>query len=747
MLNDTNIKSTYTAEEDDFFEDFLKPAFENSTSYSRIAGHFSSSVFEIYYESLEKFINNAKSSKQDKIPMRLIISHKISNEKDAITANEAYENKKNREDIERDLKFTIESFLDSEERLDRFKLFAYLIEHSLLEVKVGVFKKNQDVHHTNYLHDKTGIFSDGENTVSFRGGVNESRSGYTHFDSFDTNRSWLNSEDTNEKISSHVRLFEKIWSNDSNRLNIYSLPTAIKREILKYSPSREEYRKITGRINSKEAKKEKLLSGIEPREHQERAIKIWRKNKHRAVLEYCPGAGKTIIAIKAIMEMMLKKINTLILVPNSTLLEQWVNEIEKYIPQSNILRCSGNYNWKDKLRRMTTNDREYCIIISTIQTASQKIFKDRCSDAGNLFLIADECHMLWPPVFNTVLSEIPWSDNPRLALSATPHDTTFSADLSEDYNEDEEDDEEGNARGNINPIEFFGGNKEGEAYVSNDKFTIKEAIDAGILSKYEYHVVPVYLTKEEMVDYRRFGRDVAMAIASKDKKKRQIAIAKRNKVLKIAINKRTKCLELLSSTKWGRSQLNLKNQHWLVYVGPGQTEKIDESGESKKVSEIVHLKDYLCNHLDDATINLYSYDGSIKKKAERQAMLNNFQMGGGICLACQMLDEGVDIPELSRAIVMASSENTRQYIQRRGRLLRKDKRLIDDKPPVNLIWDMMVLPNRDLLDNQDDLKFYKTIIKKECLRALEFCKDAENSKDMESQINLIRNDYVSEVYE
>ena len=215
----------------------------------------------------------------------------------------------------------------------------------------------------------------------------------------------------------------------------------------------------------------------------------------------------------------------------------------------------------------------------------------------------------------------------------------LSADLSEDYNEDEEDDEEGNARGNINPIEFFGGNKEGEAYVSNDKFTIKEAIDAGILSKYEYHVVPVYLTKEEMVDYRRFGRDVAMAMASKDKKKRQIAIAKRNKVLKIAINKRTKCLELLSSTNCGRSQLNLKNQHWLVYVGPGQTEKIDESGESKKVSEIVHLKDYLWNHLDDVTIPLYSYDGSIKKKAERQAMLNNFQMGGGICLACQMLDE------------------------------------------------------------------------------------------------------------
>ena len=170
-----------------------------------------------------------------------------------------------------------------------------------------------------------------------------------------------------------------------------------------------------------------------------------------------------------------EKINTLILVPNSTLLEQWVNEIEKYIPQSNILRCSGNYNWQDKLRRMTTNDREYCIIISTIQTASQKIFKDRCSDAGNLFLIADECHMLWPPVFNTVLSEIPWSESSS-RTSATPHDTTFSADLSEDYNEDEEDDEEGNARGNINPIEFFGGNKEGEAYVSNDKFTIKELL-------------------------------------------------------------------------------------------------------------------------------------------------------------------------------------------------------------------------------------------------------------------------------
>ena len=82
------------------------------------------------------------------------------------------------------------------------------------------------------------------------------------------------------------------------------------------------------------------------------------------------------------------------------------------------------------------------------------------------------------------------------------------------------------------------------------------------------------------------------------------------------------------------------------------------------------------------------------------------------------LDEGVDIPRAERAVLMSSSTNPKQYIQRRGRLLRRHK----DKE-VAYIYDMIVIPAGPA--GKDD----QAIVKKEFERYVEFAGLAKNSTE------------------
>jgi superfamily II DNA or RNA helicase len=736
MLKDANIQSSYSDEEDNISEDFLIPALENSITYSRVAGHFSSSVYEICYEALETFISNGKKANVKYPQIRLLVSHKLRSI-DVSQADEAYVDriKKN---IEEDITFDINEFLTDDNRLETLKLFSYLIKHRILEIKVGVIKAELREHKNQYLHEKTGIFFDGVDNAVFRGGVNESRSGFANFDGFDVSRSWTNSLDSIEQIHKNRRIFDNLWGNNSKKLDVYNLPTAVKKKLIESSATDLEFK---SEIKKRKSSGKKYLEGIEPMDHQERALRVWKKNKYKAVLKYCTGSGKTIIAIMAISKMLLLKKNALVIVPSNTLLEQWADEVYEHLgAQVNILKCNGDNDWKERLRYAVTSTQTPYVIIATIQTASNKPFKDRCSEPDKLFLIVDECHSLWPPVFNTVLSDIPWDPNgPRLALSATPEDTSFAPTASEtDVNENELFELDGDQeRGSINPIEFFGGNLKNGEYLPNDIFTIKHAINENILSHYDYYVEEVILTRDEMDDYKKYSERIARAMDKKkrfqDNSKLQLAINARNRVIKIAANKRYKCLQILQSKERDEHFLDIKNQHWLIYVGPGRTDEI---------SEIQHVHNFLANELG-VTQPIYLYDGTVKGKDKRGAILDNFRLGGGIVLACQMLDEGVDLPELSRAIVMASSENTRQFIQRRGRLLRIDKRHIDSKPSKSLIWDMLVMPNIALLEDPSEIESYERFIKAECKRAIEFCDDADNADYMKSCIASIERRYLN----
>jgi superfamily II DNA or RNA helicase len=113
--------------------------------------------------------------------------------------------------------------------------------------------------------------------------------------------------------------------------------------------------------------------------------------------------------------------------------------------------------------------------------------------------------------------------------------------------------------------------------------------------------------------------------------------------------------------------------------------------------------------LKNAKYPILDYHQAMEGDASRT--LEFFTREGGVMLAIKCLDEGVDIPEINRALILASSTNPREYIQRRGRVLRAR----DDKYSAD-IYDVLVLDANGLLLSSGEAE-----------RAIEFAEEAQNS--------------------
>ena len=103
------------------------------------------------------------------------------------------------------------------------------------------------------------------------------------------------------------------------------------------------------------------------------------------------------------------------------------------------------------------------------------------------------------------------------------------------------------------------------------------------------------------------------------------------------------------------------------------------------------------------------------------------------------LDEGVNIPAIKTAFILASTTNPKEYIQRRGRVLR----LAENKEYAE-IFDFLALPrpiNEVPSLTEDQVKRELTLVKNELSRADEFAKLAINMAEAERVINSIKNAY------
>lgn len=436
-----------------------------------------------------------------------------------------------------------------------------------------------------------------------------------------------------------------------------------------------------------------------PREYQLKAINNWVNNKYMGLLEMATGSGKTTTSFIAINEVFSveDKCVVIILCPFTHLVEQWSENIEQF--GINALLCYGNKNdWITEFDEVITNNSKLNkiqkVLIFTNVSFLNEYVQERIKEVETKFLIIDEAHYAG----SNQLSEVLTNDYKyRLGLSATP--TRYF-------------DEEGTEK----LMSFF----RGTVY----KYTLGEAIRDGFLTPYKYYPIKVYMTNKEYSEYEKLTNMAASMMNNTEfKMSYQQILIKRNKIIQNAENKLNVFKEVIESFR--------DKKHLLVYCGSG-------SNDNKKQIDLV--TNILGNELS-MKVGRYTFSETQRTKTK----LLDFYKSGDIyqaIVAIKCLDEGIDIPPIRTAFILASTNNPKEFVQRRGRLLRKS-----ENKEFSEIYDFFIVPPKIKTLFKGD-KNTKSIIETEFRRLKEYYSEALNNNEFENVRNEIYNEFnLEESYE
>lgn len=411
-----------------------------------------------------------------------------------------------------------------------------------------------------------------------------------------------------------------------------------------------------------------------PLPHQDAAVSAWLSRGGRGIFEHATGSGKTFTALMAIRRHIEAGKAALVVVPSRLLLDQWASEITDEIPEAALLLAgAGNNTWRapHRLKGMTGADTAHGgrIVLATMQTASMDAFLDAVVDGEHLLLVADEVHQVGSPQHARIMTVDAGS---RLGLSATPI-------------------RYGDPEGTRRIFEYFGG-------AIPPPITLADAIEAGRLVPYEYFPHALNLTVEEADEWRdytdRIRREVVRQKPDETgmrplSDKVKILLIQRSRIAKKAATK----VRLASGVLKAHFE---KGQSWLVYC--------EDADQLAQVLAVLRQE------------GMDPVEYHSKMEGDRAATMSWFRSFGGILVSIRCLDEGVDIPDVSHALILASSQNPRQFIQRRGRVLRRTP----DKQ-VATLFDAIVVPV-----SADDEPEQIRLLMSELVRAIEFAGHAIN---------------------
>lgn len=660
QLRDLKIHKSYTSKENNIAEELLNPTLSVSLLYYRVSAYYSSYSLLSIAEGLSNMIsNNAR--------VKMIISFFV-NERDY----QAFIDGTNKPQA-----YIESNFVNNKEELktlmieDSVEAFSSLVASGRLQIKFVM--SSQGIFHEKYgiIFDSNGDF------IGFAGSMNETLEGLTlNFEKIKVFKSWV--EEEKEYIDPDLQEFEKYWKGNADGCIIQDLPEKNRNVI---SNAFEEF------IREKEAFKS-YKSEKTPWPHQLKAVQAWKDNGYRGILEMATGTGKTQTAIMGIKDF--RKLHSscliLIAVPTDILISQWEESLVKNKIQSPIFKISGGFAISfDKLyqilRSNKNSNQENIIIIGTYKMISSIKFLRLilASFSGEILLVADEVHHIAAENYSKVMDE---KYTHRLGLSATP----------ERYFDEE---------GSKAILSYF----KGVVYT----FDIRNAISQGILSPYEYFLHFTYLNEVEVTEYEEMTKKLFNKVdqenqkanygSEKASKKLENLIAiQRSRILKKASGKKDVLRSILIEMK----QKN-KLKHLLIYFE--DNEQIDEYQEL----------------FDDLSIYSVKLDSG-RSDQERNVIIEEFSKGDIDCLlSMKILDEGVDVPSVERAVLVSSSGNPAQFIQRRGRLLRKSTG--KDKAEIHDI----LISIKDEHGVGQLSRVEKSILFKELSRAKLFCETAKNS--------------------
>lgn len=495
-------------------------------------------------------------------------------------------------------------------------LLATLIARNSLDLQIAFRPGSSGI-----FHDKVGIFTDSEdNQVSFSGSLNESWSGWSgagNYEGFHAFSSWGDPQRTQED----VEYFDALWRGREPGLEVVPFP-AVARDRLLAQVDPE------GLVSAEEQLREALerqqgnqIAGrLRLRRHQQAVLADWERRGFRGLVEHATGSGKTLTAITAVGTAMDAGRAVLILVPAVALLEQWQRQLTAYFGRGTVLLVGGGHDeWRSGavLRNFLSPGRRR-VVLATMDTAAGEEFMVRAGGIHPLCLVVDEVHNIGSPRRQVLLQNIEadW----RLGLSATWQ-------------------REGDQTGTSLIHEYF-------EHVLEPVYGLADAIADGHLCPYRYVVHELALTPAEqerwLAETKRIGQALGRSQGEVTESVRQLLI-RRARIVKGASAKTALASDVLAE--------HFKDgDAWLVYC--------DNTSQLRQVRQAIESRGLACME--------YHRQAS----GDESEALAEFERSGGIMLAIKCLDEGIDIPRIDHALILASSTTRREFIQRRGRVLR-----------------------------------------------------------------------------
>lgn len=655
MLRDLDLKRRYRSSQHELVDDFFVPCLACSTRYDRAVGFYSSSALSAAADGLSSFVE------RDGV-MRMVASPHLS-QGDLEVIVEGYERR------EGSLARTITSELIAEVPdpvAEGLGSLGRLIELRRLEIKLAAVRRADGT--AGIYHEKMGIFGDERgDRVAFLGSANESKGGLrSNFESLVVFRSWVESEVKDVEVIAND--FEALWEDRTPHLEVFDFPEAAQQALVRLSSgsARADGVPADGRAaggdepgpapESAIGRHLRVPGGIELRNYQEEALMAWFRNEGRGILEMATGTGKTYAALAAAARLQAhledqgKPFLCVIVCPYQHLVRQWAKVVREFGSEPVLCYRSAS-QWREplveRLHALHTQAAPSAVAIATNSTFCGQPFTEVAGEfPSHTLLIADEAHNLGADKSRAALTD---AYRYRLALSATPERAY---------------DEEGS--------EFL------TMYFGGTVFTydLQDAIKGGALTPYDYFPHLVYLEDEELDAYLELTAKIARASYARDETVVEgpllTLLVQRARIIGSARGKLGALAEAVRPI--------IGTTHNLFYCSDGTIDAGETTAE-RQVDAVVRLLGVQLG----MRVQSYTHENFAE---ERDLLRERFAVGdlqGLVAIRC--LDEGVDIPETRRAFILASSSNPRQFVQRRGRVLRR-------APGKNFaeIHDFLVLP-------------------------------------------------------
>jgi len=698
MLKDEKWQYTYETGQDNLFTDFYYKALAHAVQYDRAVGYFSAEIIAQALKGISKLVTS-------KGKIRLIIGEPLDAEEfDAI--KQGIKAKEFLHDANEQL---ISMINDSSGYVrNRLEILSWLIAAERLEIKFAYRRAGM-------YHDKIGVIYDEEkNLLAFSGSANETPSAYhqhLNIERITVYKSW---EEPMYAAygNSIVHSFEAIWNDKNENIITLDVPSSVYEKIAKiganieYSSLKRECdfeEDLSAQQNFQslaynEPRIPKLINGkpFEIYEHQKDALKSWKSNNYKGILELATGTGKTITSIYgAIKTYQARKksknygLFLVIAVPYVNLAEQWVDILKNFNIKA-IKVYGQKESWASTLdseiKQFSLQKGRFTAVVVVNKTLGTENFSSIIEKVpmNDFMFIGDECHRHGSNHIQDFLPEAYY----RIGLSATPYN-----------NEDEVEESPFPNFAKDNLTQYYGQ----IVY----QYSLDDAIHNGILCRYKYIPLAISLTSDEQEAYDELTSKIINAINNKNEDFLMSLCLQRSRILGSAENKLPILLDLIKDFSIE------ERKHSLFYCGEGK----DKSGEK--------LIDIYTKSINNIRWRVSQFTAAVNTK-NRITIMKEFKEGiiDGL-VAMKILDEGIDVPACSKAFIIASTKNKRQYVQRRGRILRKS-----EGKQYATIYDFIILPHTDASE-----KASKRLLQSEYERVKDFLMSADNRTEIQNFID------------